>query len=253
MSEMNHNDKTKGSGFRLVIPFFLVLAVLTVVSFIIPLRPTFSDSEKRELTKFPEFTLSSLMSGDYFDDITLWFSDTFPGREEWLALSQYTSSFHGYSEIAIDGSLTISDEIPVEAEPASPETEAAAGPEVPAMETETTQPEEEAWGGVDIENIETNEISLGAAIQIGDAGFNQLGFSQVQSDRYIASVSDFADRMAEKGVNVISAPCPTSVGVMIEAEYLEQLNCARQDEMLSYLHDNMSDSVIKVDPLFIHF
>ena len=30
-------------------------------------------------------------------------------------------------------------------------------------------------------------------------------------------------------------------------EYLAQLNCSRQDEMLAYLHDNMSDNVLKVD------
>ena len=63
------------------------LAVLTVVAFIIPLRPTQSYSEKRSLAQFPEFSTEALLSGDYFDDITLWFSDTFPGRESWLQLS----------------------------------------------------------------------------------------------------------------------------------------------------------------------
>ena len=162
-----------------------------------------------------------------------------------MSLSQSVSNFHGYSEIAVQGDLTMSDEIPVEEEPPVAEP-AADGTEESETETtaETTEPEETGWGGVQTEN---NEISLGAAIQIGDTGFNQLGFSKVQSDRYIKSVSGFADRMAEKGVRVISAPAPTSVGVMVEPEYLEQLNCARQDEMLSYLHDNMSDNVIKVD------
>ena len=247
--EKNKNGKR---SFFLALPFLLTLAVITVISYLIPLRPTFSDSEKRALTKFPEFSVSALVSGDYFDEITLWFSDTFPGREKWVDLSQYVASFHGHSEIAIEGPLTISDEVPVTQPPTVMETEAppeTVSPE-PDQETEapapeeTTQPEEETWGGVDMEN---NEISLGAAIQIGDAGFNQLGFSQIQSDRYIATVSKFADRMAEKGVKVISAPAPTSVGIMIPPDYLEQLNCARQDEMLAYLHDNMSQNVITVD------
>lgn len=34
---------------------------------------------------------------------------------------------------------------------------------------------------------------------------------------------------------------------VIEPEYLAQLNCSRQDAMLAYLHDNMSDNVLKVD------
>ena len=49
--------------------------------------------------------MEALLSGDYFDDITTWFSDTFPGREGWLAMSSNISSLHGYSEIAIQGEL----------------------------------------------------------------------------------------------------------------------------------------------------
>lgn len=245
MSEMNETNKRR--GFLLALPFLIALGVMTVIAFCIPLRPAISTSEKRELTKFPEFTVERLLSGDYFDHITLWFSDTFPGREDWLSLSQSVSSFHGYSEIAVQGDLTMSDEIPVK-EPSEPVTEPVADSteETEAAETtaETTAPAETGWGGVQTEN---NEISLGAAIQIGDTGFNQLGFSKVQSDRYIKSVSSFADRMAKKGVRVISAPAPTAVGVMVEPDMLPQLKCARQDEMLSYLHDNMSDNVIKVD------
>ena len=101
MSEKNETNNRR--SFLLALPFLIALAVLTVISFCIPLRPTISTSEKRELTKFPEFTMESLLSGDYFDDITLWFSDTFPGREDWLSLSQSVSSFHGYSEIAVQG------------------------------------------------------------------------------------------------------------------------------------------------------
>lgn len=244
---MAHKYEPKNSGFLLAAPFFLVLAVLTLVSFIPSLRPTVSESEKRELAKFPEFSVEALVSGDYFDDITLWFSDTFPGREDWISLSQYTSSFHGYSEIAIDGALTDTDQFPVE-EPELPtmpvEMAAPAEEDGTASEEATTAPTEAEWGGIDIENY---EVDLGTVIQIGDAGYNQLGFSQPMSDRYIETISGYADRMAEIGVRVISAPPPTSVGIMIEPEYLQQLNCARQDEMLNYLHSNMSDNVVKVD------
>lgn len=250
---MSEEKRKNRRDLCLVLPFLLVLAVLTLASFILPLRPTFSESEKRELTRFPAFSLSALVSGDYFDEITLWFSDTFPGREDWLALSQHVSSFHGYSEVAIDGALTDSDEIPVQApsapepdapEPAAPSPSEETVPEETSGDEETTEPETEAWGGAQVEG---NEISLGAAIQIGDTGYNQFGFSQQQSDRYIASVSGFADRMVEKGVRVASAPAPTSVGVMIPPEYFEQLRCANQEEVIRYLHDSMSDSVVKVD------
>ena len=63
--------KKQDSGLHLVIPFLAVLAVLTVVSFLIPLRPTQSQMEKRNLAQFPEFTWEALADGSYFDDITI--------------------------------------------------------------------------------------------------------------------------------------------------------------------------------------
>ena len=49
--------------------FILILFSFFILSLIIPLRPKFSESEKRELAKFPKFTFSALFSGDYFDGI----------------------------------------------------------------------------------------------------------------------------------------------------------------------------------------
>ena len=243
---MKKHDK---KGFLLALPFFLVLTVLTVVSFVIPLRPTFSDSEKRELTKFPEFSVEALISGDYFDDITLWFSDTFPGREDWITLSQQTANFHGYSEIAIEGPLTVSDAVPLVTEPAEIlEVVPVEGQTEMTGEAsaETTGPAEEeaGWGGVDAANA---EIDLGAAIQIGDAGFNQLGFNELQSNRYIDTMNRFAKAVETHGARLVSAPCPTSVGVMVEESYLDLLGCAPQNEILGYLHENMDPSVVTVD------
>ena len=99
------------TGLRLALPFFVTLAVLTVVSFIIPLRPSQSQMEKRNLAEFPEFSRESLLSGDYFEDISTWFSDTFPGRESWIALSANISSLHGHSEFAIAGDLPVVEEM----------------------------------------------------------------------------------------------------------------------------------------------
>ena len=85
-------------------------------------------------------------------------------------------------------------------------------PSAGAAEAETL-PEEQTvqeWKGFDV-GAHLDEISFKIAIQIGDTGFNQLGFSEVQSKRYIKTLSAFADRMAEKGVRVISAPAPTAI------------------------------------------
>lgn len=229
---------------KLALPFFLVLALLTILSMIIPLRPTISYAENRDLEKFPEFSVEALVSGDYFDQITLWFSDTFPGRERWISLSQSISSLYGHSYIAIAGPL---EEPTPQPSPELPEE----APDTALLATAQTEPEESTaateTGPAELPQIDVGDIYIGNAVQIGDAGFNQLKISTIMSEKYAKTISDFADRMAPKGVRVISAPAPTSVGVMVDEQYLSQLNCSPQDEMLDYMHQRMSDNVLKVD------
>ena len=76
-------------------PFIAVLTVLAVISFILPLRPETSVREKRRLREFPTFTVGSLLSGEYSDSIGMWFSDTFPGREGMLEVSDRMNAMHG--------------------------------------------------------------------------------------------------------------------------------------------------------------
>ena len=66
------------------------------------------------------------------------------------------------------------------------------------------------------------------------------------SDKYAKTISAFADRMAQEGIRVISAPAPTAIGIMVDDSYLTQLRCTPQDEMLDYMHGQMSDNVLKV-------
>ncbi len=233
-------------GFRFAIPFFIVLALMTAIAFIIPLRPSVSQMEKRELAAFPDFSFEALADGSFFDDINIWFSDTFPGRDSWISLSSAWGELHGYSEISIQGEPAQPDqsttvEIPV----VTPRPVSTPAPEN-AEPTPTPEPTPEPdWGGIEMGEGVT--IDLGPIIQIGDSAFNQLGFSKHCSERYAAAVSNIGDKLQSEGVRVISAPPCTSVGVMIEPENLAQLNCARQDEMLEFIHSMTSDSVIKVD------
>ena len=86
---------------RIAVPFFAVLFALTIVAFILPLRPTESASEKRKLTEFPAFSVDTLLSGEYFDGIGLWFSDTFPFRDYWLSVSSRLGELHGINDVVI--------------------------------------------------------------------------------------------------------------------------------------------------------
>ncbi len=257
----SHKKEESRSSLKLVVPFFAVLYILSIAAFIIPLRPTYSSMDRRQLSAFPEFSIEALLSGDYFDDINTWFSDTFPGRDSWLSLSMGIDTLHGHSEITIAGEPTGSTVVEVPDAPASTPTPTPAPSSAPAetppsQENDSPAPAEtppQGWGGVAVD--ENASISLGPVIQIGDTAFNQLGFSQIYSEKYAAALNTLAKNLEGTGVRLISAPAPTSVGVMVEGDRLADLNCARQDDMLGYIHSLVDDSVIKVDtvtPLIAH-
>ncbi len=254
MKNPKNLKKRRFSGFPLVIPFFATMGILTILGFCIPLRPSQSQMEKRNLAQFPEFSWEGLASGDYLDDITLWFSDTFPGREGWITLSSHITSLHGNSEIAISGELPMTDDVPPVSE-ALIQAEATMETEAPMLQTEATEnispeiPEENteaAWGGVDAGEDVNIEFSK-TVVQIGDTAFTPLGFSQVYSDRYAQKLSNLADMVEDMGVRVVSAPAPTSVGILVEEKYLERLNSADQGATMDYLHGQMGENVVTVD------
>ena len=252
----------KDPGIGYALPFFLVLAVLTVASFIFPLRPTVSYIEKRELAKFPEFSVETLLSGDYFDDISTWFSDTFPGRETWLELASYTKSFYGNSEIMIgEEEEKFEDPEIYETEPPTeeadtptestdpgqtePETESPTEATIVLEEETAPQAPVEEWGGVD---AGANEVTKsGTVIQIGDSLFTREDFNTYYCDKYISVVNHAAEKYADRGVRVVSAAPPQAIGVLIEPEYLEDLKSADQAEVMNYFNDNLSDQVYFVD------
>ena len=256
--------RRKEPGIAYVIPFFAVLAVLTVVSFIIPLRPTVSYIEKRELAKFPEFSVESLASGDYFDDISTWFSDTFPGRESWLELASFTKSFHGSSDIMIgeeddkfEEPEEIESEPPTEEQTEEPteigdpsQTEEPTEPPTEntiILDEEGTAPETpvEQWGGVD---AGANEVTKsGTVIQIGDSLFTKEYFNTTYSSRYVGIVNGVAAKYADRGVRVVSAAPPQAISVMIEPEYMDKLGSADQAEIMAYFNENLSEEVFFVD------
>ena len=240
---------------KLAIPFFAVLAILTAVSFVLPLRPTESMNEKRELAKFPEFSMDALLSGAYFDGISAWFSDTFPGREGWIKAANMTSDLHGIHDVTIYGELGQADAIPTGDVTPDTDPTPAARPEPTPEETppptptvvETSPPEVsvEHWGGIDADN--DAEIIYGNVLQIGDAAFAYYGFSQYGSDRHAALVNNCADTLEDLGATVYDILIPTSVGVLVSSDYMEKIKCSDQGASISYIFSQVDDKVKKVN------
>lgn len=66
--------------------FSILFAVFAIVFGTFP-RSTFSELEKRELATFPEFTVEKLFDGTFTSEVSSWFSDSEPFRDQLMALS----------------------------------------------------------------------------------------------------------------------------------------------------------------------
>ena len=90
-----------------------LLCCLFVLGVLLPLRPSYSDAEKRELKQFPAFSLQGLFAGSYFRDITSWYQDSYPGKEEWMLLASKTKAFYGLQGEQMYGAAEqVKEEIP---------------------------------------------------------------------------------------------------------------------------------------------
>lgn len=104
-------DKARDSNRLKSALFFIVLFGFMLFSMLFFLRPSYSEVEKRDLAKFPAFSASALASGVYFDDITEWFSDTFPLKDSFVTLNARMKSLYGFGA-KIYGQVEQGDDIP---------------------------------------------------------------------------------------------------------------------------------------------
>lgn len=69
----------------------LIFGALAITFTLLP-RSTYSELERRELASFPEFSIEKLLSGEWTRQVSEWFSDTEPYREEFMTLNMTLTS-----------------------------------------------------------------------------------------------------------------------------------------------------------------
>ena len=75
--------------------FAAVMLIGCVMGFLFFFRPSTSQVEKRKLTEFPKFTVSSFLDGSFFSQVSLWYSDTFPMRDTLIAADKKVKDLYG--------------------------------------------------------------------------------------------------------------------------------------------------------------
>ena len=260
MKDSHKTNRALSRQQKRAIPFFTVLALLTVVAFILPLRPSTSMAEKRTLTAFPEFSAESFWDGSYFDQIGIWFSDTFPGREGMLEVSDRMNAMHGLNRNEVVLSQTGSaqndnanlDALLEQAEKEAFEREAAVTPTpkpvqepepsaTPVVDQNTVV---EAWEGM---NGEEEAAIYGDMVVIDGTVLSRLGFDQSTSDQHVALMNRAGDALAAQGRRFFNLPVPTSISILLSSDMLSELGAADQGKTLRYMFARENDNVGKVN------
>lgn len=231
--------KRMGISVRIkIVLFFVALYAGFVISLIIPLRPSFSQVEKRELTQFPRFSVQTLFSGDYFEGIDTWFADTFPYREQLIGTySSLKSVVIGNRSVQVTGTVETGDEIPDEPSENAGKATAEPSPSAEQSRPSASPPPIAAMGDTQ---------SFGAVLLSGDSAFEYYNFDQEVTDRYISAVSSVAASLAGKA-SVYDMVVPNSMGIMLPDDLRDSVNSSDQDKAIKYMYGSMGGDVKTVD------
>ncbi len=136
----------KKHNIIILVVFAAIFFTVAAANILQPTRATYSEEEKRELAKFPEFNLESLTSGKFFSGIDSFISDTFIFRNELIQASRKinslwsASTFFGTGEDEIIFISTDTPIIDVEIDSPIPEINKNEPVKEPDEEPEPTDP-----------------------------------------------------------------------------------------------------------------
>lgn len=227
-------NKSSKSSRAVIISFFVLLFAGFTVALYLPLRPTYSESEKRELTKFPEFSAAALADGSYFSGISAWYADTFPWREMFIDANAKIKSFYGIGNTISGSSNAPIEEIPDISDDVPPVTLPISDSE----EDESTTKEE----AVDESLVQ----KLGAVLIVDDTAYEYYNFVTSIADKYAATVNTTAVKLGDKA-RVFDIVVPTSTDITLADSVRKGLNTNDQKKAINYIYSMISSDVVKVD------
>lgn len=227
-----------------ILGFGAVLVVGCLIGLLVFLRPTVSNVENRNLTTLPAPTMDSLLDGQFFSDLSLWYSDTYPLREQMVSADLGLESLYGMQpEVSLVGGNRVSEEIPTDlAITDGDEGESVEDDLDVAWNSGVTAPEVHAAAAAVEDQISDGVFSNGSA------AYTLYYFNKQASDDYAQVVNDAA-KLLDGKAQVYSILIPTNAGVMLSDEDLAYLGQPSQQQAIDYFYGQMSKRV-KTVPTF---
>ena len=216
-----------------------ILALGFLIGILFFFRPATSDVENRQLMEFPAPTVESFLDGGFFSDVSLWYSDTYPLREQMVQADLSMESLYGIMpETRMIGGNRTSDAIPVDTDDGIVDDSATE-----ILSAGRIEAPEARLAAADIEN----QISDGVYSD-GTAAYTLYYFDKTATQNYAYLINDAA-KLLDGKAQVYSVVLPTNGGVMLDDELLAQLGVPNQDQAIDYYYGLMNRNV-KTVPTF---
>lgn len=246
--------RAKRGDQRTVTVFLVTLYLFALISLIIPLRPTYSELEQRNLTEFPTPTLATLSNGEFFEGVNTWFADTFPFREQFMKLETGVTNLYGIKSAHIVGDVGQADDIPdapmvddSSEENLPPDTSAAAEPDASgdASQSAVTPDDDASIPEID---ADAKSETFGAVLVIDDAAYEYYNFDQQAANSYIKMMNKAAKKLAGKA-KLYDLIVPTSMDVCVPESVRSGLNTSSQEKAIAYIYGSMNEGVNSIQVL----
>ena len=214
------SDRAKVLGLMLPTVVLCVGFLLGLCWF---LRPTESETEKRELTKFPTFTMDTFLSGEFTDQVSLWYADTFPGREGLI------KAYHGIESLfGIRGEQFQQGDVG----DVVPEGQMPQGPVV-------DEPDRPVNGGEGGEKVGGYYLS-------GDTAYELYAYSESGARTY-ASLMNEAARLTAGKARVYDLIIPLHYSFALSADVQDSMDLPDAGKVIPYMYSGMNSDVHTVD------
>ena len=217
-----YSDKASYMRMLCILITSLTLVFFFIVGCLFWLRPKVSESEKRELTKFPKFTVSGFLSGEWTSAVSLWFSDTYPMREGMIEANDKMHSLYGVQDDVYAEGGGVADDIGVG-----------------------------GMGDIDDEikldsNAGSGGESIGGFYCVGDTAYELYYFSQNNSKAYAQIINKTAEKLKGK-VNVYDMIVPLAYEFALGDDIRSSLGASDCSDAINYMYSGLSSDVKSVD------
>lgn len=224
--------------------------LLFAVSSLVFAKPTFSSLEKRDLAKFPQFSLENLFSGQYTRDIEAYFSDTFPARDWFVGFSAVLNENRGIRMddvrilAPVAGKNTEQQQAPAPSQPSPNPPQSGAN--LSALPADSSSEEQNVPSSSEQESSDGNEmvgaISNGMFVYKGMA-MSLYGGSDSNAQWYAEVINNYHRDLP--GVQIYNMVIPSPIEFYVPDQYRSLTRS--QKETIDLIYSTLDSAVKKVD------